>query len=93
MDDKGAASAVQLRNRDAVKTLDITRPRQKAVTISAAAVFKKQKLDTPQLRPSPRSPQKPTSKKTSRKKQEEEVHPLALAFKGTALPHRLSERI
>ena len=82
MEGKAATSALQQRSRDAFKTPNITKPAKKAVTISAAGVFQKRKLDTPQLRDSSRSPQKSNAKKTRVKRQEEEVHPLALAFKG-----------
>jgi hypothetical protein len=81
MDGKHAISA-QARKRDASKTPNLTKPPAKAVTISAAAVFKKQKPNTPQLRSSSRTPLRSTVKKTTRKTAVEEVHPLALAFKG-----------
>ncbi|KAF2625628.1 hypothetical protein BU25DRAFT_492878 [Macroventuria anomochaeta] len=88
MDGRGATSAIQLRNRDAFKTPNLSKPPAKAVTISAAAVFKKRKLDTAQLRSSSRSPQKSTVKKMNKKRPEEEVHALALAFKETSEEYR-----
>ena len=85
MDGKSATSAVQLRNQHAFRTPNPSKPPAKAMTISAAAVFKRRKLDTPQLRSNSRSPQDLTVKSIKRKTQEEGVHPLALAFKGTAM--------
>jgi hypothetical protein len=76
------AISAQARKRDAFKTPRLTKPPATAVTISAAAVSKRQKPNTPQLRSSSRTPLKSTIKKTARKAAVEEVHPLALAFKG-----------
>lgn len=84
MDVNKATSPLQLRNHDAFKTPNLVKPPKKSVTVSAAAIFKKQKLDTPHIRSSSHSPQKSTVKKPVRRRQEE-VHPLAVAFKGTAL--------
>lgn len=81
MDRKHATSA-QARKRAAFKTPNLPRPPAKAVTVSAAAVFKKEKPKTPQLRSSSRTPLRSTVKRTAKKSQVEEVHPLALAFKG-----------
>ena len=81
---KDASSAVQLRHRDAHKTQTVSKPPPKAVTVSAAAMFKHKKVDTPQGQPSPRSLQKSTTK-TVKKKQEVDVHPLALAFRGVIM--------
>ena len=85
MDVNKATSPLQLRNHDAFKTPNLVKPPKKSVTVSAAAIFKKQKLDTPHIRSSSHSLQKSTVKKPVRRRQEEEVHPLAVAFKGTAL--------
>ncbi|KAJ4378366.1 hypothetical protein N0V86_006067 [Didymella sp. IMI 355093] len=79
MNGQHTASAMQARNRDAFKTPHLVRPPAKAVTISAATVFKKRKLDTPQ---------RSTVKRTSRKTQVEEMHPLALAFKESSEEYR-----
>ncbi|KAG9205384.1 hypothetical protein G6514_008025 [Epicoccum nigrum] len=47
---KGVASAMQLRHENAYKTLILTKPRAQAATVSAAAVFKNQKIDAPKDR-------------------------------------------
>lgn len=85
MDGKRATSAVQPRQQDAYKTPTASKPPRKAATVSAAAVFKRAKLDTPQDRPSAHSLQKSTTKTAKKKKKEEIVHPLALAFKGVTV--------
>lgn len=82
MDVKNTISVTQLPKRDAFKPPNLTRPPKKTATVSAAAIFKKQKYDTPQACPSSRSPPKSTVKRSGRRRQDKEVHPLALAFKG-----------
>ncbi|KAF3032608.1 hypothetical protein E8E12_003640 [Didymella heteroderae] len=82
------AISAQVRKRDAFKTPYPLEPQAKAVTISAAAVFKKQKPDTPQLRSSSRTPLRPTVKRTAGKTEGREVHPLTLAFKESSEEYR-----
>ncbi|KAJ8111814.1 hypothetical protein OPT61_g5677 [Boeremia exigua] len=86
MEGKSAASAVQLRKRDAFKTPNPSKPAGKAATVSAAGPFKARKLDTPPLQPSSRA-QKSTTKRRHRE-EKEEVHPLALAFKEKSQEYR-----
>jgi hypothetical protein len=81
---KGAASAMQLRHKDAYKTPSLTRSPAKAATVSAAAIFKNQKIDASKDRSAQPSTNKSTAK-INREEIEEEVHPLALAFKGAAM--------
>jgi hypothetical protein len=80
MDGTGAASATQMRSRNALKTPNASKPPAKAMTVSAAAVFRKN-LSTPQVATGTRSLEK-TLKKPNKKKQPVGMHPLALAFKG-----------
>ncbi|KAF9693466.1 hypothetical protein EKO04_008358 [Ascochyta lentis] len=88
MDGQGATSATQRRNRDALKTPNLTKPPETTLAVSAAAMFKRQKLDSPQTWSSSRSPRKSTTKKSSKRKQEEKVHDLALSFKETSEEYR-----
>ena len=81
---KGAASAMQLRHKDAYKTPSLTKPPVEAVTVSAAAVFKNQKIDASKDRSAQPSTKK-SATKLNRDEHEDEVHPLALAFKGSTL--------
>ncbi|KAF1928552.1 uncharacterized protein M421DRAFT_62411 [Didymella exigua CBS 183.55] len=79
---------MQPRNRDAFKTPNLSKPPSKVVAVSTTTVFKKQKLDRPQLQCTSRSPQRSTVRKTRRKTHVEEVHPLALAFRETSEEYR-----
>lgn len=84
MDGKDAIFATQPHIRDAFKMPNFDKPPVKTVTVSAAGLFKSQKLHT-RLQPGSHSTQKSTSRRTNRKKEaEEEVHPLALTFKGAS---------
>src|SRR5687767_14896679 len=83
MEGKGAASAIQLRHRDAYNTPALSKPPGEAVTVSAAAVFTNRKLDTPQNRTDTRSLQKSTAK-VNRNVQKEKLHPIAMDLKSLA---------
>ncbi|KAF3040816.1 hypothetical protein E8E11_007227 [Didymella keratinophila] len=87
MDGKHTISARE-RKRDEFKTPNLIKPPAKAVTISAVAVFKRQKPNTPQLRSSSRAPLRSTMKRTAKNTAAEEVHPLALAFKESSEDYR-----
>ncbi|KAJ4349012.1 hypothetical protein N0V95_004949 [Ascochyta clinopodiicola] len=88
MKGQGAISPTLPRNRDAFKTPNLTKPPKTTVTISAAAMFKRQKLDLRQTGSSSHSPRKSTAKRSSEKRKEEKVHPLALSFKETSEAYR-----
>ncbi|KAJ4310885.1 hypothetical protein N0V94_008231 [Neodidymelliopsis sp. IMI 364377] len=86
MNGTGTASAKQMRSRNASKTPVTSKPPAKTVTVSAAAVFRKN-LSTPQVATGSRSLET-TLKKPNKKKQQVEMHPLALAFKETSEEYR-----
>lgn len=90
MDSKGAASATEVRNRDSHKKPNPNKLAANAGTVSAAGIFKAQKLTTP-LQPRPRSARKSTVTKVNGKIEEEHVHPLALTFKGMTVGLLLGE--
>jgi hypothetical protein len=87
---RGVASAMQLRHENAYKTPSLTKPRAQAATVSAAAVFKNQKIDASKDRIAQPSKKKLTAK-LNREEHEEDEHPSALAFKGSAMSLSMGE--
>lgn len=81
MDGECALSA-RARKRDARNTPNLSKSLAKDDTISAAAVFTGQKPDTKQLQHNSHTPRRLIVKRTAKKTAIEEVHSLALAFKG-----------
>jgi hypothetical protein len=77
---------MQLRHKDVYKIPSLTRPPAKAGTVSTAAVFKNQKIDTSKDRSAQSiASTKKSAAKLNREERKEEEHPPALAFKGSVM--------
>ncbi|KZM19261.1 uncharacterized protein EKO05_0007346 [Ascochyta rabiei] len=88
MDGQSVISATQPCNRNAFKTPNLTKPPKTTATVSAAAVFKRQKVELAQTGSRFRSPQKSAAERWSKRRQVEKVHPLALSFQETSKEYR-----